>query len=599
MKHAERRVVDAPVLDRVAQHARASVEPGAGTGLVAALTALYGAVLEPADRVMVHPDALSAARAVRDGLGVAGHPIVASGAPAATLLAAAARRHVDQHFGARPPARFVGVLGRADLDDDFFTLVRRHVEEGASPVLLVLEARDGVPTRLEQAGCRVNEVRFGPRLLTAFLDCPELEAWLRLLPPDRLRDLGRGLAADDGELRLSLLDGAPVPVWSYVGRLSDAKLAALLGDLGGDDQDALLEAYAEAAGARAPVSAVVVHPAPRGPVEPVDPVPLPADLWPSLAERATGLSRLPLGPDPWRAVVPTATGASANHPTSTRAAFLRSLRSLERESALSGHLVVADASVGPTVPALEQLGLAREVSGQPLLAVGVVDSLASVAEASLAAASGSRFVLAGEESAVGVASLTLLEPAYAVAVDWLLCAALAEIAEEGRGAVHLRVTRRPIDQRPFAAARERLGDAVLRRQVLSGAYRLLDGGTGSGPAVQLAATGPTLPEAVAAATELAEEGVRVHLVDVVSPDLVHTAWQRTLRYGIRTATTPALAGVLRQAFEPGLPVVTAHDVAPHSLGWLGSALGVPAVAVPATDLDSGSLVNAALAALSL
>lgn len=599
MKHAERRAVDAAVLDRVAQHARLAVEPGAGTGLVAALAALYGAVLEPADRVIVHPDALSAARAVRDGLGVAGHPIVASGAPAATLLAAATRRHVDQHFGARPPARFVGVLGRADLDDDFFTLLGRHVEEGASPVLLVLEARDGVRSRLEQAGCRVSEVRFGPRLLAAFLDCPELEIWLRLLPPDRLRELERGLSADDGELRLALLDGAPVPVWSYVGRRSDAELADLLGDLGGDDQDTLLEAYAEAAGTRASVSAVLVHPAPQRPIELEERAPLPADLWPSLADRATGLGRLPLGPDPWRAVVPAATGASANHPTSTRAAFLRSLRALERESGLSGHLVVADDAVGPRVAALEQLGLAREVSGQPLLAVGIVDSLASVAEASLAAASGSRFVLAGEESAIEVPSLTLLEPAYAVAVDWLLCAALEEIATEGRGAVHLRVTRRPIDQRPFAEARERLGDAVLRRQVLSGAYRLVDGGTGVGPAVQLAVTGPTLPDAVAAASELAEEGVRVHVIDVVSPDLVYGAWQRTLRYGIRTATTPALAGVLRQAFEPGLPVVTAHDVAPYSLGWLGSALGVPAVAVPSTDLDAGSLVNAALAALSL
>lgn len=600
MKHAERRVVDATVLDRVSRHARAAVEPEASATLVAALTALYGAVLEPADRVIVHPDALSAARAVRDGLGVAGHPLVASGSPAATLLAAAARRHVDLHFGARPPARFVGVLGRADLDDDFFTLVRRHVDEEAAPVLLVLEARDGVRPRLEQAGCRVSEVRFGPRLLAAFLDCPELETWLAMLPPERWRGLEAGLAAGDGELRLALLDGAPVPVWSYVGRLSDAELHALLGDLGGDDQEALLEAYADAAGPRGPVSAVLVHPAPVGrEAEGDEAEPLPADLWPSLAERATGLSRLPLSPDPWRATVPTSTGASANHPTSTRAALLRSLRALEREQGLAGHLVVSDESVGPTVPALEQLGLAREVSGQPLLAVGVIDSLASVAEASLAAASGSRFVLAGEESAIGVASLTLLEPAYAVAVDWLLCAALSEIGREGRGAVHVRVTRRPLDQTPFAEARERMGDPVLRGQVLSGAYRLVDGGTGAGPAVQIAASGPTLPEAVAAAAELAEEGVRVHLVDVVSPDLVYGAWQRTLRYGIRTATTPALPGVLRQAFEPRVPVVTVHDVAPYSLGWLGSALGVPAVAVPSSDLDAGSIVNAALAALSL
>ena len=601
MKHAERPVVDATVLNRVARHARANVEPDASAGLVSAITALYGAALEPADRVIVHPDALSACRSVRDALGVAGHPLVASGAPTATLLAAATRRHVDLHFGARPWARFVGILGGADLDEDFFALVRRHVDADAAPVLLVLEARDGFGMRLQHAGCGVSEVLFGPRLSAAFVDCPELETWLKMLPPDRLGDLEHGVSLDDGELRLALLDGAPVPVWSFVGRLSDSELAALVGDLGGDDQGSLLAAFDRCAAARTKVNAVLVRPTPASaPADAFDESePLPADLWPMLADRATALGRLPLSPDPWSAVVPTGTGASANHPTSTRAAFLRSLRALEREPALQGHLVVADDSVGPAAPALEQLGLAREISGQPLLAAGVVESLASVAEASLAAASGSRFVLAGEESAIGVPQLTLLEPAYAVAVDWLLCAALSEVGGEGRGAVHMRVSRRPVEQQPFADARERVGDAVLRGQVLSGAYRLIDGGSGSRPAVQIAASGSTLPEAVAAAGELVEEGVRVHLVDVVSPDLVYAAWQRTLRYGIRTATTPALPGVLRQAFEPGLPMVTVHDAAPYALGWLGSALGVPAVAVPATDLDAGSIVNAALAALSL
>jgi pyruvate dehydrogenase E1 component len=61
-------------------------------------------------------------------------------------------------------------------------------------------------------------------------------------------------------------------------------------------------------------------------------------------------------------------------------------------------------------------------------------------------------------------------------------------------------------------------------------------------------------------------------------------------------------------------VVTVHDAASHTMSWLGSALGVPAVSLGvdgfgqsgavadlyrAHDLDSGSIVNAALAALSL
>jgi len=60
--------------------------------------------------------------------------------------------------------------------------------------------------------------------------------------------------------------------------------------------------------------------------------------------------------------------------------------------------------------------------------------------------------------------------------------------------------------------------------------------------------------------------------------------------------------------------VTVHDAASHAMAWLGSALGVPAVplgvdqfgqsgSVPELyelhDLLPGSIVNAALAALSL
>jgi pyruvate dehydrogenase E1 component len=106
---------------------------------------------------------------------------------------------------------------------------------------------------------------------------------------------------------------------------------------------------------------------------------------------------------------------------------------------------------------------------------------------------------------------------------------------------------------------------------------------------------------------------------VTSADRLYRAWQRTLRQGVRTATVPSIPGALRSAFQDGAfggraPIVTVHDASSHTLSWLGSALGVPAVSLGvdgfgqsgsvsdlyrAHDLDSGSIVNAALAALSL
>jgi pyruvate dehydrogenase E1 component len=313
---------------------------------------------------------------------------------------------------------------------------------------------------------------------------------------------------------------------------------------------------------------------------------------------------------------------------------------------------------------LGQLGLAWDLSDQPLLPVGTVYDpfvLRGLDAFIYSVYSGARFIVAGTPSGVTLApeggahqstitasvglelpGVTFIEPAYAVALDWLMCGALQAIAAAAgapggapptvpssgappgavppgavdSGAFYFRLSTRGIDQQPFAAARERLGDAVLRRQVLAGAYRLVEAGdlAETAPRVHLAGCGAVLPEVLAAAAELREEGIAASVVDVTSADRLYRAWQRTLRQGVRTATAPSIPGALRTAFPDRAPIVTVHDAASHTLSWLGSALGVPAVSLGvdsfgqsgavadlyrAHDLDPGSIVNAALAALSL
>ncbi|MDP9393987.1 MAG: pyruvate dehydrogenase [Actinomycetota bacterium] len=302
---------------------------------------------------------------------------------------------------------------------------------------------------------------------------------------------------------------------------------------------------------------------------------------------------------------------------------------------------------------LGQLGLSWDLSAQPLLPVGTVYDpfvLRGLDAFLYGTYSGARFVVAGTPSGVTLApeggahqstitasvgvelpGVTFVEPAYATALDWLLCDALGRIAGGPRtevtaapsedGAYYFRLTTRPLDQEPFEAARARIGDAVLRRQVLAGAYRLVDAHAArpelqhsGAPVVHLAASGAVLPETLAAAAELAEEGIAAHVVDVTSLDRLYTAWQRTLRQGVRTATAPSVPGALRTAFPDRAPVVTVHDAASHAMAWLGSALGTPCVPLGVDqfgqsgtvhelyelhDLLPGSIVNAALAALSL
>ena len=417
------------------------------------------------------------------------------------------------------------------------------------------------------------------------------------------------------------------------------------------------------------------------------------------AARREHLARDPRPGPALRAVVPDGTGLGGARPVSTQEAFGRILVSLSRLEAVAPYLVTTAPDVatstnlagfinragvfspelrrawsedpvlrwaeGPDGQHIElgisemnlflllgQLGLAFDLSDQPLLPVGTVYDpfvLRGLDAFLYSVYSGSRFIVAGTPSGVTLApeggahqstitasvglelpNVTFIEPGYAVALDWLLCGALQSVSagadadrrgthragQEEAGYYYFRLPTPSIDQQPFHSARERLGDAILRRQVLAGGYRLVDPGDAAAgmPAVYLVGCGAVLPEVLAAAAELTDEGIAATVVDVTSPDRLYRAWQRTLRQGVRTATAPSIPGAIRSAFPHRAPVVTVHDAASHAMSWLGSALGVPAVSLgvdsfgqsgtvadlyQAHDLDPGSIVNAALAALSL
>ena len=303
---------------------------------------------------------------------------------------------------------------------------------------------------------------------------------------------------------------------------------------------------------------------------------------------------------------------------------------------------------------LGMLGLSYDHSNQALIPIGTVYDpfvLRGLDAFIYSVYSGAKFIITGTPSGVTLApeggahqstitpsvgmelpGVVLMEPAYAQALDWLLCDAIAHVAGGKRDttpdlrpnelAFYFRLTTRPVDQQPFNDAKERLGEALLRSQVLAGAYRLIDGRDGlsesvgaiTAPVVHLVGIGAVMPEVIKAAHELASEGVVAHVVDITSPGRLYGSWQRTLKQGIRTASTPSFPGSLRPIFTERAPIVSIHDGASHAMAWLGSALGMPQVAMGVDtfgqsgsiselykihDLDAGSIVNGALAALSL
>jgi pyruvate dehydrogenase E1 component len=111
-----------------------------------------------------------------------------------------------------------------------------------------------------------------------------------------------------------------------------------------------------------------------------------------------------------------------------------------------------------------------------------------------------------------------------------------------------------------------------RARVLAGGYRLVDarGEPGYDPednAVHLFALGVMVPETVEASRRLAEHGVRANVFVVTSPDRLYRGLPRPRPY------LETLVG----ADEEGVPVVSVLDGHSHTLGFIGSALGVPQI----------------------
>ncbi len=316
--------------------------------------------------------------------------------------------------------------------------------------------------------------------------------------------------------------------------------------------------------------------------------------------------------------------------------YLGADRLLKWKQSTAGHHVELGLSEMNMFLALHAFGLAHELHGEHLLPVGTVyDPFVCRGLDALIYAlyNGARFLVAGTPAGVTLApeggahqssitpsiglelpGLTYAEPAFAAAVDWLLCDGLQRLGYPHGDSLYLRLSTRAIDQAPFEAAAERLGRERLRTDVLAGGYRLVEP---PGPAdVVLATCGPVVPEVVAAAALLAAEGVAAVVIDVTSSDRLYRSRQGELDAASREARPAAdvhhLAALLLPA-ERRAPIVTVHDAASHHLAWLGGVYGartVP-VGVDAFGQSGGirdlyelfgllpeQIVNAALGALS-
>jgi len=756
------RIVDAANRDRE-NHDGVKVggHQASSASLVTVMTALWFAHLDAGDRVSVKPHASPVFHAIQYLLGnldrsylprlrarggLQSYPSrtkdpdrafidfstgsVGLGA-AAPLFAAVVRRYVDAHFGARPPSRFIAILGDAELDEgNVWEAIADPATQGLGNALWIVDFNRQsldrvVPgVRIAQwreqfvaAGWHVVEAKYGRRLGARFVapGGTALREWIDTMANERYQSL---FAHSGEELRRRFLDGAPHTVVAALAGVDAADLAPLIQDLGGHDLATLLDALTSCDRVTDRPSVIFAYTVkgfglpiaghPRNHSALLTPAQVDtlreatgltrATEWdrfePGTAtarwceHRAAALARTPPEPRLSIAVPERVEGRGTARPTSTQETFGRLLLGLARHPEVGRHLVTTAPDVATSThlagfinragifsPSelpdwdepdalfrwrqspqgqhvelgisemnlfllLGQLGLSWDLSAQPLLPIGTVYDpfVCRGLDAFIHGAySGARFIVVGTPSGVtlapeggahqstitpaiglGLPGVAFCEPAYGGALDWLLCDALAKIAAAAdRATTYLRLSTRPLDQAPFEAARERLGDARLRDAVLAGGYRLVDATAAAAqgaPVVHLAASGAVLPEVVAAAAELADEGVLANVVDITSLDRLYVGWHERLRRSIETARPPGRPSALEELFSPRAPVVTVHDAASHTMAWVGAALGVPTVPLGVDaygqsgsvaelyeihGLLPGYIVNAALTALSL
>jgi pyruvate dehydrogenase E1 component len=239
---------------------------------------------------------------------------------------------------------------------------------------------------------------------------------------------------------------------------------------------------------------------------------------------------------------------------------------------------------------LGALGLTAELAGTVLLPIGTLyDPFVSRGLDALyhALYAGGKFVVVATPSGIslspeggahqsvitpgiGVAlpGIAYYEPAFAREVEWILLHALRGIADRSGDSLYLRLTTKPVDQ-----ALAPPPSAQYREDVLRGGYRLVDARAESSyeadRAVHVFAAGAMVPEAVQAMTPLRARGVFPSLFVVTSPDLLYRGLREPRPY------LEHLVG----ADEEDVPIVSVLDGHSHALAFLGSALGVPQLAL--------------------
>lgn len=179
----------------------------------------------------------------------------------APLFSALTRRYLDHHAdadtGAGPPARFIALVGDAELDEgNVWEAIADPMTQGLGSFTMVIDlnrqsldrvipdiAADRLKRFFADAGWHVAEAKYGGQLTAAF-DQPDGDALrdhIDRMPNEAYQAL---FGLQGAELRTKFLTGADDAVNRFAESYDDGELTSLVTDLGGHDLGLLLDTFA-------------------------------------------------------------------------------------------------------------------------------------------------------------------------------------------------------------------------------------------------------------------------------------------------------------------------------------------------------------------
>jgi len=174
----------------------------------------------------------------------------------APLFSALTRRYTDSQFGAQASARFIALVGDAELDEgNVWEAIADPATQELGNFTMVVDLNrqsldrvipDIAAVRLKRffadAGWHVAEAKYGARLTAAFAEPggDALAAHIDSLSNEAYQEL---FALSDADVRRSFLRDADPAVVRIADRLDDESLAALVTDLGGHDLGLLIDTF--------------------------------------------------------------------------------------------------------------------------------------------------------------------------------------------------------------------------------------------------------------------------------------------------------------------------------------------------------------------